>query len=300
MAPSGGTEMAVTVGTLLRGLGARIGRLDARLLVEHVSGLAHADLIARPEWLLTDDQEAQLEALATRRERGEPLAYLVGSAEFRGLLLDVSPAVLVPRPETELLVDWVIEAVDALRPEPGLQEKSPDAALPPTVLDLGTGSGAIPLALKAARPAWQLLAADLSPAALRVARDNAARLGLSVNFFESDWYGNLPRDLAVDCIVSNPPYVASGDPHLRGDGLRFEPQMALTDFADGLSALRTIITGAPALLKPGGWLLLEHGYDQAAAVREMLAAGFERIETRRDLAGIERATGGRRKGQSTR
>jgi len=176
-----------------------------------------------------------------------------------------------------------------------LQKKSTDAALLPTVLDLGTGSGAIPLAVKAARPAWQLLAADLSPAALAVARGNAARLGLAVHFFESDWYGNLPHDLAVDCIVSNPPYVASGDPHLKGDGLRFEPQMALTDFADGLSALRTIIAGAPALLKPGGWLLMEHGYDQAAAVRAMLEAGFEAIETRRDLAGIERATGGRLK-----
>ncbi|HET6718501.1 MAG TPA: peptide chain release factor N(5)-glutamine methyltransferase, partial [Rhodocyclaceae bacterium] len=221
--------------------------------------------------------------------------------EFRGLRLTVSPAVLVPRPETELLVEWVLEldagspGRDSLRS----QKNSTNAALPFRVLDLGTGSGAIPLALKQARPDWQVAAADLSPAALAVARDNAERLGLRVDFFESDWYGNLPPGLQVDCIVSNPPYVAAGDPHLAGDGLRYEPAMALTDFADGLSALRRIVAGAPGFLDAGGYLLLEHGYDQGAAVRNMLAKDFDGIETRRDLAGIERSSGGRLKAPTT-
>lgn len=296
---------AGTVGTLLRGLGARIGRLDARLLIEEICGLTHADLVARPETPVTAAQAERLETLATRRERGEPLPYLLGHAEFRGLRLNVSPAVLVPRPETELLVEWVLELEarvphrDSLRsPQRGslrLQKKSTDAAVPFRVLDLGTGSGAIPLALKQARPDWQISAAEVSPAALAVARGNAERLGLVIDFFESDWYGNLPPDLQVDGIVSNPPYVADGDPHLAGDGLRYEPAMALTDFADGLSALRRIVAGAPAFLRTDGFLLLEHGYDQGAAVRALLEKDFYEIETRRDLAGIERTSGGRLK-----
>ena len=284
------------VGAALRILGARIGRLDARLLIEAICGLTHADLLARPDTPLSAEQASRLDTLATRRERGEPLAYLLGSAEFRGLALEVSPAVLVPRPETELLVEWALAVGDqlALSHRDSLRSpKNPGNAAALRLLDLGTGSGAIPLAIKAARPAWQLAAADLSPAALAVARRNAERLGLAVEFFQSDWYGNLPAALRVDCIVANPPYVAAGDPHLAGDGLRYEPQMALTDYADGLSALRRIIAGAPRFLAAGGWLLMEHGYDQAAAVRDMLAADFEAIETRRDLAGIERATGGR-------
>jgi release factor glutamine methyltransferase len=296
---------AASVGALLRGLGARIGRLDARLLIEAVCGLRHADLIARPETPVTAAQAERLASLAARRERGEPLPYLLGFAEFRGLRLEVSPAVLVPRPETELLVDWVLELEaglphrDSLRsPQRGslrLQKKSTNAALPFRVLDLGTGSGAIPLALKHARPDWQISAAELSPAALALARRNAEGLGLAIEFFESDWYGNLPPGLQVDGIVSNPPYVAAGDPHLAGDGLRYEPAMALTDFADGLSALRRIVAGAPAYLRDDGILLLEHGYDQGAAVRAMLAKDFYEIETRRDLAGIERTSGGRLK-----
>lgn len=288
---------APTVGTLLRGLGARIGRLDARLLIEEICGLRHADLVARPETPVTAAQVELLETLATRRERGEPLPYLIGHAEFRGLRLNVSPAVLVPRPETELLVEWVLELEPGLSRRDSLrsQKKSGNAALPFRVLDLGTGSGAIPLALKQARPDWQVAAADLSPAALAVARSNAERLGLRVDFYESDWYGNLPPGLKVDCIVSNPPYVADGDPHLAGDGLRYEPAMALTDFADGLSALRRIVAGAPAFLEVGGYLLLEHGYDQGAAVRSLLEKDFDAVETRRDLAGIERSSGGRLK-----
>ena len=311
-------QPAASVGTLLRGLGARIGRLDARLLIEEVCGLRHADLVARPETPVAATQVERLETLATRRERGEPLPYLLGFAEFRGLRLAVSPAVLVPRPETEVLVEWALEVGDASLPSgagPGLPRKdflrsshgdflrsqkiSANATFPFHVLDLGTGSGAIPLALKHARPLWQISAAELSPAALGVARGNAERLGLAVDFFESDWYGNLPAGWRVDCIVSNPPYVAAGDPHLRGDGLRYEPKMALTDFADGLSALRRIVAGAPAFLEADAYLLMEHGYDQAAAVREMLEKDFYAIETRLDLAGIERVSGGRLKASAS-
>jgi release factor glutamine methyltransferase len=285
---------AATVGEMLRRLPAEFGidRLDARLLVEHVSGLAHAALIARPEHPLAADHCTELTTLAARRGAGEPLAYLLGEAEFYGLRLAVSPAVLVPRPETELLVDLAIER---------LQERAAAAPEPLTVLDLGTGSGAIPLAIKAAFPAARVLAIDVSAAALAVARGNAECLHLSVDFIESDWYGNLPTGLMVDVLVSNPPYVAADDPHLAGDGLRYEPVGALTDGADGLSALRRIVSGAAGHLKPGGWLLMEHGYDQAAAVRDLLAAassgggssGFRDVGSWRDLAGIERVTGGR-------
>jgi release factor glutamine methyltransferase len=272
----------VTLADWLRRAAGRIDRLDARLLLQDVAGLAHAAIVARPDLALTDDQLARLDALVDRRAAGEPLAYLVGWTEFRGLRLAVSPAVLVPRPETEELVGRVL-ALLAGR----------DAA---TVLDLGTGSGAIPLAIKHDRPAWKVMAADVSADALAVARGNATRLGLAVDFFESDWTGNLPARLAVDCVVSNPPYVAAGDPHLEGDGLRFEPRLALTDFADGLSCVRTLARDVPALLKAGGWLLLEHGWDQAAAVRDLLAqAGFDDVQSWRDLSGIERMTGGRRR-----
>jgi release factor glutamine methyltransferase len=290
---------ANTVGQVLRALPAEfaIDRLDARLLVEHVSGLSHAALIGRPETPLDAGHCAELAKLARRRAGGEPLAYLIGEAEFRGLRLQVSPAVLVPRPETELLVELAL----------GVLQKIAAAAAatraPLTVLDLGTGSGAIPLAIKHAFPSARVFAVDVSPAALAVARGNAERLNLPVEFIESDWYGNLPSGLMVDVLVSNPPYVAAGDPHLAGDGLRFEPVCALTDGADGLSALRQIVAGAPKCLKPGGWLMMEHGYDQAAAVRAMLsdleagsageAFGFCEVQSWRDLPGIERVSGGR-------
>ena len=281
-------------GEWLRQAADRIDRLDARLLLEEVAGLSHAALVADPGRLLDTEALARLEALVARRTAGEPLAYLVGWAEFRGLRLAVSPAVLVPRPETEELVERVLECVDAL--VDNFKKNRPDAA--PAVIDLGTGSGAIPLAIKHVRPPWRVFASDLSAEALAVARGNARRLGLAVEFFESDWAGNLPPDLAVDCVVSNPPYVAAGDPHLQGDGLRFEPQIALTDFADGLSCIRRIVAGVGRILRPGGWLLLEHGYDQSEAVRALLTqADFGDVQSWRDLSGIQRMTGGRLKGK---
>ena len=271
----------------------RIDRLDARLLVQEATGLTHAALLAQPERELTEVQQARLDAWVMRRAAGEPLAYLVGWAEFRGLRLTVSSAVLVPRPETEELVERVL----LLMTDPTSEANSRNSAVTAatvSVLDLGTGSGAIPLALKHVRPGWQVSAVDVSADALAVAQANAARLALDVSFYESSWYGNLPAGLQVDCVVSNPPYIPNGDPHLQGDGLRYEPSLALTDFADGLSCIRHIVGGAPSVLRAGGWLIMEHGYDQAAAVRQLLAeGGFGDVQSWRDLSGIERMTGGR-------
>jgi len=253
--------------------------LDTRVLLCHALGLTRVQLITRAEQLLTDTEAARLEDLLARRAAGEPVAYLTGEREFYGLPFHVTPAVLIPRPDTELLVELACERL----PQGG------------SVLDMGTGSGAIAVAIAHARPDAQVSALDASAAALEVARGNAARNGVAVEFLQSDWYAALslsPR--RFDMIVSNPPYIVAGDSHLSEGDLRFEPVDALTDHADGLSALRTIAAGAPAFLAPGGWLLMEHGYDQAQAVRELLAqAGFSEVQSWADLAGIERVSGGR-------
>ena len=257
-------------------------RLDAQLLLLHVLGRAPT----QRGWLLTHDtdvltpaQAEWLETLAQRRLAGVPLAYLTGHKAFYGLDLQVSPHVLVPRPDTETLVDWAL----VLLPE--------DSAC---VLDLGTGSGAIALALKAQRPALQIWAADRSAAALAQARTNAERLQLEVQFHLGSWFDALPEDAPLfDLIASNPPYIAAGDPHL--DDLRFEPAQALSSGADGLDDLRSIIRAATPHLKPGGWLLLEHGYDQAEAVQALLhAAGLQQVQSRIDLGGHRRCSGARR------
>lgn len=278
---------ADTLGAALAGAAARIGRLDARLLLQHVSGCRHTDLIAHPETPLAPEPAAAFVALVARREAGEPLAYLVGSKEFLGLDLAVSPAVLVPRPETELLVELAQARAQALALSQNLEA--------PAILDLGTGSGAVALGLAHLLPQARITAVDASAEALAIARHNAERLGLTVQFVLSDWYGELPAAERFDLIVSNPPYIEAGDPHLAQGGLPFEPLMALTDGADGLECIRRIIGGAPQRLTPGGWLLFEHGYDQAEKARELLsAAGFKEIGSWRDLAGIERVSGGRR------
>ncbi|MBL8325354.1 MAG: peptide chain release factor N(5)-glutamine methyltransferase [Rubrivivax sp.] len=264
-----------------RGLG--IARLDAQQLVAHHLGrqrtwvLAHDDEVLAPPLLHALD-----EALA-RRADGVPLAYLVGEREFHGLMLQVDPRVLVPRPETEGLVDWALEA---------------GAAAPHRrVVDLGTGSGAIALALKRRRPGWEVTASDRSADALAVAEANARRLALPVRWVSGDWWQPL-RGEAFDIVVSNPPYVASDDTHLVA--LRHEPGSALVAGADGLLDLRHIIAGSPAHMAAGAWLLLEHGFDQAEAVRALLGqAGFEAVQTRPDLAGVPRCTGGRRPGTAT-
>jgi release factor glutamine methyltransferase len=255
-----------------------VAPLDAQLMLGRLLGRSRTRLIAHDEEVL-GAAAARWADWLERRASGEPLAYLLGEKEFHRLMLEVTPDVLVPRPESELLVDWAIELLS-------------ERAGPAAVVDLGTGSGAIALALKHAHPLVRVTATDTSVAALAVARRNAARLGLDIEFVESGWWRALEgRSFAV--VVANPPYIRDGDPALAA--LRHEPQTALTPGGDGLAALREIIAGAAGHLEESGWLLLEHGFDQADAVRGLLAAaGFEAIATRHDLAGQPRTSGGRR------
>jgi release factor glutamine methyltransferase len=261
--------------------------VDARILLAHVLGWNRAQLITRADQPLGADFVASYLALEARRAAGEPVAQIVGAREFFGLSFTVTPAVLIPRPETELLVETALETLDGMTS--------------PAVLDLGTGSGAVAVALAAARPDARIWALDRSAEALEIARGNAERLldparpGGPIQFLESDWYAALAPALRFAAIVSNPPYIACDDPHLGQGDLRFEPRGALTDEADGLDAIRAIAAGAGARLEHGGELWIEHGYDQAEAVRALLgAAGFGTVGSRADLASIERITGGRR------
>lgn len=260
----------------------RVDRLDARLLVEYVSGWSQAELLAHPTRPLSTEQLIRLDALLERRERGEPLAYLVGSTGFYGREFAVDPGVLIPRPETELLIELAVDRLGTLQA--------------PSIVDLGTGSGVLIVTLGRLYPAAKLTAVDLSPAALKIARENARRHAVEVCFLAGDWFSPL-EGRQFDLIVANPPYVADGDPHLLQNGLPFEPQMALSDGVrdgDGLGCLRVIAAGALPHLKPGGYLLVENGYDQAAAVRALLAqGGLVDVVSWPDLAGIERVTGGR-------
>ena len=258
-----------------------LARLDVQLLLLHLLGKP----ANQRGWLLSHDDEPlplditmALEALVKRRLAGEPLAYLTGHKEFFGLDLQVDARVLVPRPDTETLVNWALALLNG-------QQR---------VLDLGTGSGAIALALKASKPALQVQATDFSADALAVAQANARELKLDVSFCQGAWFAALPAtEPRFDCIVSNPPYIADHDAHLAA--LKFEPAQALTSGTDGLDDLCQIIAQAPRHLVPGGWLLMEHGYDQAKAVRDLLtAAGFVHVQSRQDLAGIERCSGGQR------
>jgi release factor glutamine methyltransferase len=257
-------------------------RLDAQLLLLHALGKpasARSWLLAHDTDALTPEVAEMFRALCARRLTGEPLAYIVGSKEFFGLALQVDARVLVPRPDTETLVEWSLELLQL----PGLLQ----------VLDLGTGSGAIALAiahsLQAAGRQAQVTAVDASTDALDVARGNATRLGLTIDFIESRWLEQVKGGFHL--IASNPPYIASADPHLAALG--HEPLQALAAGADGLDDIRQIIEQAPGYLLPGGWLLLEHGYDQADRVRGLLAQrGFGQVQSRLDLAGIERCSGG--------
>jgi release factor glutamine methyltransferase len=252
--------------------------LDAELLLAYALGTGRARLRSHPEEVPAADAEARFLSLIERRAAGEPVAYIIGRRDFWTLELSVSPAVLVPRPETELLVER------ALALDPGGEAR---------VLDLGTGSGAIALALASARPRWRIVATDVSAEALTVARVNAATLGLErVEMIEGDWLACVPGR-TFHLIVSNPPYVAAEDPALRAPELKREPQIALVAAEGGLAALRRIIHAAPGHLEPGGWLLLEHGAAQAAAVAGALVArGFAQVRSQRDLAGRERMTEG--------
>ncbi|NYI02924.1 peptide chain release factor N(5)-glutamine methyltransferase [Cupriavidus plantarum] len=264
-------------------LAARAGlpTLEARMLLTHVTGLSRTQLITRDGDPLTAAQHEALASLLARRLAGEPMAYLLGEREFFGRTFHVTPDVLIPRPDTEVAVEAVLTRLDALQT--------------PRVLDLGTGSGALAVTIACERPDAEVWATDISEGALAVAQRNARTLGAAnMHFRISDWYDALPDELRFDLIVSNPPYIAAGDPHLAEGDLRFEPIDALTDHGDGLSDLAAIVAGAAARLKPGGWLLMEHGYDQAAATRALLErAGYAEVFSARDLGGHERCTGGR-------
>ncbi len=262
-----------------------LSRIDAQLTL--------GELLQRNRaWLLAHDDEALSLADAlrwrdwlARRADGEPLAYIVGRKEFFGLDLAVSPAVLVPRPDTETLVNWALDLIGVLR------QQSPQPTAPLDVVDLGTGSGAIALALAAHGGPLRVTATDASEAALHAAASNALRLGLTVCAHLGPWFAPLAGE-RFHLIVSNPPYICEGDPHLKA--LSHEPLSALTAGPDGLSDLRQICARAPAHLHPGGWLVLEHGWDQAGAVAELMrAAGFTDIDHRRDLGGVLRCTAGK-------
>ena len=265
-------------GALAHAASLGLARLDAQLLLLHAMGRRpheRAWLLAHDEDRLPDSQRGAFDALCGRRLAGEPLAYLVGEKEFFGLVLRVDQRVLVPRPDTETLVEWALER---------LEDRQAPAAL-----DLGTGSGAIALALKHRRPDARVEAIDRSDEALAVARANGERLGLQVAWRQASWLQGAGR--GFDLIVSNPPYIEAGDPHLAA--LAHEPLSALASGPDGLQDLRMIAAAAPTHLATGGWLLLEHGWNQAGAVRALLsAAGFTQVASRRDLAGIERCSGG--------
>ena len=256
-----------------------IERLDAHLLLAHTLSRPRTWLAAHGDAVPNAAQAAAFRAGVARRGSGEPLAYLLGEWAFHGLTLSVGPQVLVPRPETELLVDWALEL---------LTRRSGPAA----VLDLGTGSGAIALAVARACPTARVSALDASPQALALAGANGERLGLAVEWLLSDWWSVIGTR-RFDLLLSNPPYIAAGDAHLAD--LRHEPVQALSAGEDGLADLRRVAEGAAEHLEPGGWLLMEHGFDQAHAVQGLLAAaGLSEVQTRLDLAGHPRCTGGRR------
>jgi release factor glutamine methyltransferase len=269
-----------TIGEALAAARVRIGSVDARVLLRHVLACPATRLITAADLALDEEALGRYQTLVDRREAGEPVAYLVGEREFYGRSFRVTPAVLIPRPETELLVELAIAVCSERRQ--------------PRILDLGTGSGAIAITLAMELADASVCGVDRSREALWVAMANAANLGASVSFVESDWFALLGRE-PFDLIVANPPYVAAADPHLGQGDVRFEPRGALAAGPEGLDDLDRIIADAPRFLDSGGWLLLEHGYDQSAAVRaRLLDAGFTDVESWKDLAGIERVSGGRR------
>lgn len=277
-----------TIAAALAAAREKLPGMEARLLLGHV-------LQQPPVWLLTHDDEVldgvavhAFNALVARRHAGEPVAYLLGRREFFGRDFVTAPGVLIPRPETELLVDIALKKL-------GVGDTATEAETArnaPQVLDLGTGTGCIAITLALECPQVRVTAVDASAAALAIAKENAQQLNAKVRFLQGDWYADIKGE-TFELIVSNPPYIAVADTHLAQGDLRFEPPAALASGADGLDAIRHIIAAAPAYLSPQGQLWLEHGYDQAEAVRALLiAAGFIAIEQHRDLAGIVRVSGG--------
>lgn len=254
-------------------------RIEVQCLLQHVLSVQRAYLLAHPEHILSEAQQDAFDALLQRRLRGEPIAHLLGEREFFGLNLKVTPATLIPRPDTELIVELALNRISQTQPC--------------RVLDMGTGSGAIALAIAKHKLNAEVVAVDASQDALAVAIENAQRLDISnVSFIQSNWFSAL-NGQCFDLIVSNPPYIASDDIHLSQGDLRFEPLSALASGMDGLDDIRRIISSAPQYLTSNSWLLLEHGYDQAASVRDLLTQrGFVSVFSEKDIAGIERVTGG--------
>lgn len=260
-------------------LGAATARIEVQCLLQNILQAPRAYLLAHPEQALNATQQAAYDTLLQRRLQGEPIAHILGEREFFGLNFKVTPATLIPRPDTELLVELALQRI----PAHGRFR----------VLDLGTGSGAIALSIAHARPDAEVTAVDASAAALEVARENALRLQVrNANFLRSDWFSALD-DRRYGLIVSNPPYVAAGDKHLMQGDLRFEPSSALASGTDGLDDIRLIVAQAGRFLEHEAWLLLEHGYDQAEAVRALLKQnGFTEVFSTQDIAGIDRVSGG--------
>ena len=288
------TAPFTTIAQLLRH--AAIDKFDAQFILQHTLNLSRAGVIANPDKVIDPAQATRVQALLQRRAAGEPVAYILGEREFYGEMFKVSPAVLIPRPETEHLVEALLFRLSEVH-----------ASKRPRVLDLGTGSGAIAITVKRLRPDLNVIATDISADALQIAKANAANLNADVAFYQGSWYEALRAldsfDAMVDTIppkfdiiVSNPPYIADGDKHLAEGDLRFEPAIALSDKtpdAKGFAALQHIIDGAPKHLKKGGWLLFEHGFDQAKMAEDALKSGsFRHIFTQKDLAGCDRVSGG--------
>lgn len=280
------SQTPLSVRSVLQAAGKRVAPLDARILLQHALGAGRAQLSANSERRLTRSELDTFEPLLGRRQDGEPVAYIIGRREFFSLDFEVTPAVLIPRPETEVLVELTLVRIP---PEQDFR-----------VLDLGTGSGAIAILLARHRPAAEITGTDISEKALAIAERNARNLlaaggaaTTNPRFIHSDWFAGLAGK-RFDLIVANPPYVAALDPHLTEGDVRFEPRLALVAGDDGLSCIRRIVDRAPRHLSAGGWLLFEHGYDQAGACRELLgSAGFFEILSQPDLAGIPRVAGGR-------
>ena len=283
---STGTGSTTIAEALARAKALGLELLDAQVLLSHCLACSRSHLIAHAEVKLAESDQERFDLYASRRARGEPLAYLIGEKEFHGLTLQVSPSVLIPRPETEHLVDWGIEILQAFQ----------GCGVQPRVVDLGTGSGAIGLAIKHAFPAVCVEAVDISAEALRMANANGTRLGLEVSFYASEWWAATAAH-TYHLALCNPPYLAGNDPHL--NALFAEPLSALTTGGQGHESASDVIRGAPAHLQPGGWLLMEHGFDQADFIRQLFhEQGFVQIQTRVDLAGRERCTGARIPGGS--
>jgi release factor glutamine methyltransferase len=267
----------VTIAAALRAARMRIPAAEASLLLAEACGQSKAWLIAHDDDILSAEVAARIDDWVARRVAGEPVAYILGWREFFGHRFAVAPGVLIPRPETELLVEQGLAAI----------ENTPQ----PRILDLGTGSGCIAISLALARPDAEVWAVDRSSTALEIAERNAALLGARVRFLESDWLSAIPVQV-FDLIVSTPPYIAPNDPHLSQGDLRFEPGSALAAADAGLADLRQIVAAAQGRLSPGGWVLCEHGYDQGPAMRAMVAAAGLQPAQWQDLAGITRVTGG--------